>query len=63
MDVKKLPKVAVPIETAGRQLPEYKPPTVVTFTDDELLEALGPAHAVSGCPNPFVDPLDPDCFV
>jgi hypothetical protein len=28
-------------------LPVYEPPTVVTYTDEELLEALGPARAGS----------------
>lgn len=31
------------------ELPEYEAPTIVTFTDEELLEELGPAQAlVSG---------------
>src|SRR5205823_4329706 len=27
------------------QLPAYAPPTVTTYTDEQLLEALGPAQA------------------
>ena len=27
------------------ELPVYEVPTVVTYSDDALLEALGPAHA------------------
>jgi len=27
-------------------LPVYEPPAVVTYTDEQLLEALGPAQAV-----------------
>jgi hypothetical protein len=31
------------------ELPEYETPAIVTFTDEELLEELGPAQAlVSG---------------
>lgn len=28
-----------------RKLPEYETPKIVTYTDDELFEMLGPAHA------------------
>ena len=27
------------------ELPAYAPPTVTTYTDEQLLEALGPAQA------------------
>ena len=33
-------------------LPAYEPPVVVTYTDEEILEALGPAQAV----NPYALP-------
>lgn len=33
-------------------LPAYEPPFVVTYTDEEILEALGPAQAV----NPYALP-------
>ena len=29
-------------------LPKYEPPAVVTYTDEEILEELGPARAGSG---------------
>ncbi len=28
-----------------RDLPEYKAPEVITYTDEEILEELGPAEA------------------
>ena len=28
-------------------LPEYEPPTVITYTDEQILEELGPAQAGS----------------
>lgn len=32
-----------------KKLPEYESPKIVTYTDEELLEMLGPAHAsISG---------------
>jgi len=30
---------------AANDLPAYEPPAVVTYTDEQLLEALGPAQA------------------
>ena len=32
--------------------PEYKPPEVITHTDQEILEAMGPAQAVYGIVDP-----------
>lgn len=31
-----------------QSLPTYEPPTVVTYTDEEILDALGPAQAFDG---------------
>ena len=31
-------------------LPVYTPPAVITYTDEQLLEALGPAQAQSYAP-------------
>jgi hypothetical protein len=31
-----------------RKLPEYEVPEVTTFTEEEILEELGPAQAVYG---------------
>ncbi len=33
-----------------RKLLDYEPPQVETFTDEEILEELGPAQAVYGDP-------------
>jgi hypothetical protein len=35
-----------------KKMPEYEAPEVVTYTDEEILEELGPAQAVYGdvCP-------------
>lgn len=30
------------------RLPEYEPPEVITYTDEEILEQLGPAQALYG---------------
>lgn len=35
-----------------KNMPEYKAPEVVTYTDEEILEELGPAQAIYDCPNP-----------
>ena len=32
---------------AAAELPAYAPPTVTTYTDEQLLEALGPAQAAA----------------
>jgi hypothetical protein len=32
-----------------KKLPAYEAPKVITYTDEELLEELGPAHAHSYC--------------
>ena len=31
-----------------KKLPEYEAPRVITYTDEEILEALGPAQTVYG---------------
>ena len=31
-----------------KKLPEYKAPQVTTYTDEEILEELGPAQAIYG---------------
>lgn len=31
-----------------KQLPEYKAPQVMTYTEEEILEELGPAQAIYG---------------
>ena len=31
-----------------KHLPEYEAPEVITYTDEEILEELGPAQAVYG---------------
>jgi hypothetical protein len=42
------PKPVSPTELiAADDLPAYEPPAVVTYTDEQLLEALGPAQAAS----------------
>ena len=33
-----------------KKMPEYEAPQVVTYTDEEILEELGPAQAVYGDP-------------
>lgn len=30
------------------QLPQYQPPQVITYTDGQILEELGPAQAIYG---------------
>ena len=37
------------------ELPRYDPPTMTSYTDEQLLEALGPAQA-GGIYSPFVGP-------
>ncbi|MEW6440067.1 MAG: hypothetical protein AB1640_03950 [bacterium] len=39
-------------EEASPHLPEYKPPKIVTYTSEEILEQIGPAQACS--PGPCV---------
>ncbi len=34
----------------NKQHPEYVPPEVTTYTDEQILEELGPAQTVSGAP-------------
>jgi hypothetical protein len=54
MKDKHLPEYRAPQEMAGKKLPKYEPPQVITYTDEEVLEGMGPAQAVS--PYPFPDP-------
>jgi hypothetical protein len=49
MKNKKQIKVEVPEKVAGRQLPLYEPPQITTYTDEEILEEMGPAQAGSPC--------------
>ncbi len=34
-------------ENRGRKKPKFEPPKVITYSGDEILEELGPAHACS----------------
>ena len=34
-----------------KKLPEYETPKVITYTDEEILEKLGPAHTHNYCNN------------
>jgi len=40
----------VPEQMEAQPLPEYKPPEVTTYTDEEILEEMGPAQAISPWP-------------
>ena len=40
-------------------MPEYKALQVVTYTDEEILDELGPAQAVYGNKSPGNDGLNP----
>jgi hypothetical protein len=35
-----------------KKMPEYETPEVVTYTDEEILEELGPAQAIYGSLDP-----------
>jgi hypothetical protein len=35
-----------------KKMPEYEVPEVVTYTDEEILEELGPAQAIYGSLDP-----------
>jgi hypothetical protein len=37
-----------------RSLPEYEPPVVLTYTDEEILDELGPARTVNSVVGDFV---------
>ena len=39
------------LDPPADDLPAYAPPTVTTYTDEQLLEALGPAQAMAYGPN------------
>jgi hypothetical protein len=40
------------VAMTDKELPEYEPPEVTTFTDDEILEEMGPVQAVTGILDP-----------
>ncbi|MBC2717231.1 MAG: hypothetical protein HF978_18145 [Desulfobacteraceae bacterium] len=42
-------------ESKKRPVPIYEPPKIITYTSEEILEEIGPAHACS--------PFDPGCGV
>ena len=44
--------LTAPEEIEEEPLPEYEPPEVVTYTDEEILEEMGPAQAVTGIIDP-----------
>jgi len=52
MKDEQLPEYEAPQEMADKPLPRYEPPQVVTYTDAEILEEMGPAQAVTGIINP-----------
>lgn len=37
-------------EGKGKESPEYVPPVIKTYTSDEIMEEIGPAHACSPAP-------------
>ena len=40
-------------DTKNGEQPVYEPPTVVTYSGDDLLEEMGPAQACYPSPCPF----------
>jgi hypothetical protein len=40
------------VEMTDKELPEYEPPEVTTYTDAEILEEMGPVQAVTGIVDP-----------
>lgn len=52
MKDKHLPEYKAPQEMAGKPLPKYEPPEVITYTDEEILEEMGPVQAVTGILDP-----------
>jgi hypothetical protein len=38
----------------AKKMPEYEAPQVITYTDEEILEELGPAQASSYKPDPKI---------
>ncbi len=52
MEDKKLTRYEAPQEVAEQPLPEYVPPKVITYTDAEILEEMGPAQAVTDIIDP-----------
>jgi len=41
MDLDRYPQSEAPVD----ELPAYEPPTVTSYSDEQLLEVLGPAQA------------------
>ena len=50
MKDKQLPQA--PEKAKEPPLPEYETPQVTTYTDEEILEEMGPAQAVTGIIDP-----------
>jgi len=44
-------------EETAEQIPGYVPPTIVTYTSEQILEEIGPAQACSPSPWPGGGPL------
>ncbi len=42
-------------EDRGRKKPRFEPPKVITYSGDDVLEELGPAHACSPFSGAVVD--------
>jgi hypothetical protein len=43
-------------EKAGQKnLPKYEPPRIITYTEEEILDQIGPAQACSPNPSGWVD--------
>ncbi|MCP4661269.1 MAG: hypothetical protein GY856_38180 [bacterium] len=42
-------------EDRGRKKPKFEPPKVITYSGDDVLEELGPAHACSPFSGAVVD--------
>ncbi len=38
------------LSTANKSLPAYKPPQVISYTQEDILEVVGPAYADYGPP-------------
>jgi hypothetical protein len=52
MEDKKQIKYEVPDEVTDKQLLPYEPPQITTYTDEEILEEMGPVQAVTGIIDP-----------
>lgn len=42
----------VPEEIKEEPLPKYEPPQVIAYTDEEILEEMGPTQAMTGIIDP-----------